>query len=291
MPSFQSQQIKLSDIITTPIQTGFQVRGKVQPDSQGNYTLIQVKDTIRSILNRIKSENLDKFSILERKKKFMSKYLVQKNDVLYLSKLNPGAFRYTGFIENTVPMAHFYILRPKTNIIDSDYLCWALNQDFIIRRYIQKHLKGSTLPFISKEALINLKIPFPSMIAQKKIVHLLKLRMQEKEIQSDIERKKNILINKTLHQALSSQRSTVITKKHCHHKETLSSQRNTVITKKHCHHKEALSSQRNTVITKKHCHPKETLSSQRNTVIPKKHCHSRESGNPTQSSYQGIKKQ
>ena len=32
MPDFQSQQVKLSNIITTPIQTGFQVRGKVQTE-------------------------------------------------------------------------------------------------------------------------------------------------------------------------------------------------------------------------------------------------------------------
>ena len=60
----------------------------------------------------------------------MNKYLIQRNDVLYLSKLHPGAFRYRGSIEKTIPMAHFYILRPKTEYIDSDYLCWALNQDF-----------------------------------------------------------------------------------------------------------------------------------------------------------------
>ncbi|MDE0119812.1 MAG: restriction endonuclease subunit S [Bdellovibrionales bacterium] len=197
MPSFQSQQIKLSGIITTPIQTGFQVRGKVQLDSQGNYTLIQVKDTIRSVLYRIKSDNLDKISIPEEKRKFMSKYLVQKNDVLYLSKLNPGAFRYTDFINNTVPMAHFYILRPKTGIIDSDYLCWALNQDFM-KPYIKRCLRGTILPFISKDALIDLKIPLPNFTVQKKIISFLKLMAQEKKIQETMDKKKKILINTVL---------------------------------------------------------------------------------------------
>ena len=69
MPVFQSKQIKLSDVIAASIQTGFQVRGKVQPDSQGNYTLIQVKDTIRDVLYHIKSEHLDKIFIPEEKKK------------------------------------------------------------------------------------------------------------------------------------------------------------------------------------------------------------------------------
>ena len=119
----------------TRFKTGFQVRRKEQSASQGNYKFIQVKDTTRSVLYQIKLENLDKIFIPEKKRKFMNKYLVQKKDVLYLSVLNPGAFRYIGSIENTVPMAHFYILRPKTNNIDSDYLCWALNQDFMKPAY------------------------------------------------------------------------------------------------------------------------------------------------------------
>ena len=197
MPIFQSKQIKLSNIITIPIQTGFQVRGKVQSDSQGNYTLIQVKDTIRSVLYHIKSENLDKIVVPKEKRKFLNKYLVQKNDVLYISKLNPGAFRYTGSIENTMPMAHFYILRPKTNIIDSDYLCWALNQGFM-KPYVQRCLKGTILPFISKDALINLKIPLPNFATQKKIINFLKLMAQEKKIQETMDKKKKVLINTIL---------------------------------------------------------------------------------------------
>ena len=201
MPYFRSEQAKLSNVLETPIQTGFQVRGQVQPNPQGNYSLLQVKDAVRSVLYHIKSEGLDKIVIHEKKRKFMNKYLVQKNDVLYLSKLNPGAFQYTGSTGDTVPMAHFYILRPKSHIIDSGYLCWTLNQNFT-QPYIQKRLKGTILPFISKDALLDLKIPLPGLSIQKKIIEFLKLKMQENEIQKTIENKKNILINTILHKLL-----------------------------------------------------------------------------------------
>lgn len=197
MPRFQSQQLRLSNLIRTPIQTGFQVRGKAQTVPQGNYSLIQIKDAIRSVLSYIKSEKLDKISIPEQKRKFMNKYLIQKNDVLYLSKLKPGAFRWTGSIQNILPMAHFYILRPKTDIIDPDYLCWALNQNFM-KPQIQSGLRGTALPFISKDALINLKIPLPSAAVQKQITNLLHLRKREKEIQETMDRKKNVLMNTIL---------------------------------------------------------------------------------------------
>ena len=197
MLTYQSKQAALSSIVAMPIQTGFQVRGRVQPHPQGNYSLIQVKDTHRGTLYHIKSEALDKVFIPEEKNKFINKYLIQKNDVLYLSKLSPGAFRYMGSIEKTIPMAHFYILRPKTKYIDSDYLCWALNQDFM-KPQIQKRLKGTALPFISKDALATFQIPLPSIGIQKKIINLLQLRTQEKELQETIDKKKNILVNKTL---------------------------------------------------------------------------------------------
>ena len=194
----QSKQVKLSK--ATTIQTGFQVRGKSQLDSKGNYSLIQVKDTVRSLSYHIKSKNLDKLYIPEKNKKFMNKYLVQKDDILYLSKLNFGAFLYSDTLENTIPMAHFYILRPNRNIVDSYYLCWILNHSFL-KPYIQKCTKGTALPFISKEALMNLKIPLPSLSEQKKIIDLLKLRAREQDIQNTIDRKKNVLITAVLNQS------------------------------------------------------------------------------------------
>ena len=170
----QSKKAKLSDLVIA-IQTGFQVRGRSQLDSKGNYKLIQVKDTVRGFLYYIKSKKLDKISIPEKNRKFMGKYLIQTNDLLYLSVLNFGAFLYSDTLENTVPMSHFYILRPNINLIDSYYLCWILNHKFL-KPYIKRSAEGTTLPFISKQALMSLQIPFPDRAVQKKIVELLKLR-------------------------------------------------------------------------------------------------------------------
>ncbi len=201
MPFLRSKQEKLSNVVAIPIQTGFQARGQVHPDPQGNYNLLQVKNTSQNILYYIRSAKLDKISIPEKKRKFMAKYLMQEKDVLYLSKLKPMAFRYTGSIESTVPVAHFYILRPKINTIDADYLCWVLNQGFM-KPHIQKCLRGTVFPFIPKNALMELKIPLPNMGVQKKIVNVIHLKMREKEIQEKIRRKKNILIDTVLNRLL-----------------------------------------------------------------------------------------
>ena len=212
MTDFQSKKVPLSNLLKENIQTGFQVREqessafyntKETPPHQSKfYKLIQVKDTSRGVLFQINPVGLNSITLPARKSKFMQKYLIQKDDVLYLSKLHPGAFRYKGPVEDTIPMAHFYILRPKSLVVDPDYLCWALNQGFIIKRYLQKHLIGSALPFIPRSALVKFPVPLPPLHTQKSIVQLLQLRAREKEIQKTIEEKKSILINSALRQLL-----------------------------------------------------------------------------------------
>ena len=105
----------------------------------------------------------------------MKKYLLRKEDVLYLSKLHPGAFRYRGHVGDVLPMTHFYILRPHLNLVDPDYLCWALNQSWIIGAYVQKLMIGSSLLFISRSDLLNFKIPLPTIKVQKKNYKLIKI--------------------------------------------------------------------------------------------------------------------
>ena len=200
--NFKSNQIELLEALDFPIQTGFQFRARTPSHLQTSYSLVQIKNTVRDILHYINLKKQDTISIPENKKKFMAKYILQENDVLYLSKLNPGAFRYKGSCKKTIiPSAHFYILRPKTDVIDSDYLCWILNQKFI-KPYIQTNLKGTLLTFISKEALAKLKIPLPKLAVQKKITVLLKLRMKEKKIQKAIDKKKDLFLNSSLHKLL-----------------------------------------------------------------------------------------
>ena len=183
--------------VSNPQQDSF----SQQEQSKAFYSLIQVKDTRQSLFSQIKSKKFDTIFVPAKKRKFMEKYLLQKQDLLYLSKLRPGAFRYKGSIETILPMSHFYILRPKPEIVDSDYLCWALNQAFM-KVYVQRCLKGSALPFISKEALMDFKVPLPSRDIQKRIVTLLDMRIREKEIQTSIEQKKNIFINTILNKLL-----------------------------------------------------------------------------------------
>ena len=194
---FKSKVLKLQEILSDSIQTGFQARGGAEISSshkgKGYYSLIQVKDADK--LNySINTQSLS--CVFHQKEPFMRKYILQKQDVLYLSKLDFCAFRLPASLpENTVPTAHFYILRPQIKYIDPDYLCWALNQDFLVKSYIQKHLSGSVLPFVTKTALSNLNIPLPIVSVQKKIVTLLKLRAKEQSLQNALNKKQQMLIN------------------------------------------------------------------------------------------------
>ena len=211
MSHFSSNWLKLSDLIDSPIQTGFQIRGQFDSrynpsheeelEEKGFYSLIQVKSASQSLFYQIQPQKFDKIFVPSKKRKFMEKYILKKQDLLYLSKLRPGAFRYTGSVERILATAHFYILRLKSELADPDYLCWALNQDFM-KAQIQTHLKGTILPFITKKALMSWFIPLPSMAKQKQIAQLLHLRIREKEIQNRLDQKKNILVNTLLKEIL-----------------------------------------------------------------------------------------
>ena len=102
-----------------------------------------------------------------------------------------------------VPLRKQYLWRififyaQKLNTLIQIIFGWALNQDFM-KPQIQKYLKGTILPFISKDALATFRIPLPNIDIQKKIINLLRLRAQEKEIQEVIDKKKNTLMNKVL---------------------------------------------------------------------------------------------
>lgn len=195
MKRFKSKTKKLGSLVE--MQTGFQVRGKVEPNPSGNYSLIQVKDLDRETFH-VDAKKLEKIEVPEKREGFMDKYLVDPTEVLYLSKgSKPGAFVLDSELEYTIPMAHFYILKPKNGSVETKFLCWALNQDFM-NPFLSRSLKGSGIPFISKPDLADWEVPVPSLEAQRKIVELWQLRVEEKRLERQLEEAKDKLINEIL---------------------------------------------------------------------------------------------
>jgi restriction endonuclease S subunit len=103
--------------------------------------------------------------------------------------------RAAAFIQSeraTVASSQFLVLRPSKEAT-AEYLCWFLNQPGTIR-YFRAHLKGSGIPFLPKETLLELRVPLPPLPVQEKIVQIHKLSNQEQRIMGQLQEKRKELV-------------------------------------------------------------------------------------------------
>ena len=111
---------RLRDI--ADFRTGYQFRGRVQPEPRGNARVIQIKDVEahgKISIADLTSVNVDR----------PQPYLVQRDDVLFLSR----GFRLYAVIvpevgKNTIATGYFFIIRPRPDLIVPEYLAWAMNE-------------------------------------------------------------------------------------------------------------------------------------------------------------------
>lgn len=164
---------RLKDIVE--IQIGYQhrERGKaISKDSLGSHKLIQIKDIDDGKLN---ATHLFKVT----PKGDAGRYLVEKNDVLFLSRGQKGfAVAISESLKDTVAAYYFYILRLQSSDIIPDYLAWLINHPSS-QAYLNSHQRGSHIKVIPKSAFEELPVSIPSIEEQKMIIELESLRKKE----------------------------------------------------------------------------------------------------------------
>lgn len=169
------------------IRTGYQFRGRVVEDEQGETDVIQIKDVNErrqvdlADLTSVSLENTDS-------------HLVRPGDVLFLSR---GHRMYGTSVprlkRDTVVSSYFYVLRPNSSDVDPGYLAWFLNEPYFQHR-LQSHVRGSHMPMISRRDFVDLKIVVPDMETQKQIVRLNELKNHEAELLDQLKAKRAELI-------------------------------------------------------------------------------------------------
>ncbi len=183
---------KLEDIVE--IQPGYQHKGQMTDDPGGNLSCIQVQDLDHN-QRVVKPDGLWKI----RTEKSFENYRISSNDLLYLSRGSKfGAYRIPDFDTPTIPLAHFFILRPgKDARVHTTYLWWILN-DRRLANKVQSDMRGSMMPFISRSDLGKIEIPIPSEETQDMVFNLANLRLKEKDLVTKIEFLKDQLIESAL---------------------------------------------------------------------------------------------
>ncbi len=170
------------------IQAGYQFRGKVEPDPDGNVAILQIKDL--EDRRRLNPDTIDRIVF----EKPYEQYLINKGDVLFLSR---GHRQFAIAIEDdltdTIASGYFYILRLLTDHIRPAYLAWYINQP-PFQSQLAPHTQGTHMPFVSQSAFQDLAVPIPPLAVQDTVVALADLAEQEQSILARLASKRAALV-------------------------------------------------------------------------------------------------
>lgn len=182
--------LKLSEI--ADIQVGYQARGKIEENLDGDFTIIRPQDF--SDEGCLRCDEAMRFS--SSSKVDAQKYLITAGDVLFQARgHNHLSYLIEEPLEKAVAANTFYIIRLKEHEkVLPAYLTWWIKQADV-QTYFKQEQVVSTIPFISKAVLLNTRIRIPPIEIQAKISKLMQLWQRDKELARQLTKKKEILIN------------------------------------------------------------------------------------------------
>ena len=117
-------------------------------------------------------------------------HLLKEGDILFAAKgVRNIAVKFTNTLAPAVASSLFFVIKPDTHKVISDYLEIFLN-DAKTQNVLRSLTGTTTVPHISKKDLSEISIPLPSIEEQKKIVSLMKHWEEEKKLTQQLIDKK-----------------------------------------------------------------------------------------------------
>jgi len=173
------------------IKTGYQARGALKEDDNGNIAVIQLKNTGRDrILNK------DEFSRISLEKE-PTQFLVTRGDILITAR---GSDNYAVWIDedlrNTIAISHFFIIRIKSPEITPGYLTAYLN--LIGPSLFERIREGTTVPKINRSRLLDMNIKMPDLKKQMSLEKIYREMLRQDEILRLLRHKKKSMMQAVL---------------------------------------------------------------------------------------------
>lgn len=161
----RSSSARIEEVCT--IQTGYTARGRLQPATRGGLLAIQLGDFPQD--GHIAPDNLTRVDFDGKPEKF----LVGPGDVLFRSRgeKNIAVALDDRFFERAVAVLPIFILRPRTDFIQPEYLAWVINQARS-QRYFDRLASTTTIRMLPRSSLEMLEIQVPSVELQRQITAL-----------------------------------------------------------------------------------------------------------------------
>jgi hypothetical protein len=183
------------------ISTGYPFRGKVYPEEGGDVMVVQIKD-----IDAESGLTADRTLQLRSEGGKYDRYLLAAGDVLFQSR---GSRHPAALVDATIhgiAALGLHVLKPNRRRIRSEFLVWYLNHPKA-QADIKDIAKGSYVPFVSKAALEDFKLPVPPMQMQDRIVEVADLQQRERQLAVQLEHLRQHLVDSATWQAVARERS------------------------------------------------------------------------------------
>ena len=175
------------------IRTGYSFRAKLEPDSEGNILVVQLKEL--SDKNTIDISTAVKINM----QNVSENYLLQKGDLVFRSRgMDSTAAIMNMDANNVILSAPFQRIRiSKPLEIIPEYLLWYINSKES-QTYFIANKTGTSVSMISTAVLAELPVVIPSLKIQKQIIEINTLAVKEIELQEELIKKKRLLTETVL---------------------------------------------------------------------------------------------
>ncbi len=139
------------------------------------------------------------------KKEVKEKYIVQKDHVLFSSRLVFNAFYLPDSNEVYVASNSFMLIKPNLEKVIPNYLRWFLNHPHTQQKLVQLAQGSSRMPYISQKKLETFSVKLPDLAIQKQIAAVVDLMNTEKKLRQKLINKREKYIQSILLNTLKNE--------------------------------------------------------------------------------------
>lgn len=160
----------------------------LKPSQSGDVFYIQLLD--------LASDNLKTAARVSFVPK-LDRYMIRPGDLLFAAKGTSHLCQIFCHDVLAVPSTSLYIIRPVSNLVTAEYLCWYLNHPKVVAA-VKAAQAGSSTPMIHKSTLEHLSIIVPDIASQRRIVEVDALQHRENQLLNSLAEKRVQLTNQIL---------------------------------------------------------------------------------------------
>ncbi len=127
----------------------------------------------------------------------LERYMLRRGDLLFAGKGTTYLCQVFLHDVPAIPSTTLYIIRPTSERITAEYLCWYLNHPKVVAT-VKAGQAGSSTLMVHKSTLEGLRVIVPDLATQHRMVELHRLQQREKQLLESLAEKKVQLTDQLL---------------------------------------------------------------------------------------------